>query len=141
MACSADAAMLQSANKCLFLWLAAYACCDQALMHDHVLVFAFAVVLQAKRVAIIGSGVSGLAAAWSLSKNGALCTVFEKDSHIGGHAFTYEIDSSLPVDLGFMVFNTVSLIRVPILCKRRCVSWFMNVGLSLIYAPSCVHPA
>jgi len=35
--------------------------------------------------------------------------VYEKDEHIGGHAHTFHIESkNLDVDLGFMVFNSVS---------------------------------
>ncbi len=40
------------------------------------------------RVAIIGSGVSGLAAASTLFENNADFEVFEADAHIGGHAHT-----------------------------------------------------
>ncbi|CAI5960803.1 unnamed protein product [Closterium sp. NIES-65] len=53
-------------------------------------------------------GVAGLAAAWRLSKQGVQVTVLEKDSHIGGHAFTYSTDDGVDVDLGFMVFNSVT---------------------------------
>jgi protoporphyrinogen oxidase len=40
------------------------------------------------RVAIIGSGVSGLAAATILHENNIDFEIFEADAHIGGHAHT-----------------------------------------------------
>ena len=60
-----------------------------------------------RRVAVIGSGVSGLAAAWHL-QDAADVTLFEADSHFGGHAHT--VDLTLDgvthgVDTGFLVFN------------------------------------
>ncbi|CAI7844532.1 unnamed protein product, partial [Closterium sp. NIES-53] len=61
------------------------------------------------KVAVVGSGVAGLAAAWRLSKQGVQVTVLEKDSHIGGHAFTYRTDDDVDVDLGFMSPVTVPL--------------------------------
>jgi len=63
-----------------------------------------------KRVAIIGSGISGLGAAWFLHRDFAV-TVFEADSHIGGHANTVTVaehGATVPVDTGFMVFNRVT---------------------------------
>lgn len=60
------------------------------------------------RVAVVGSGVAGLGAAWTLANAGASVVVYEKDEHIGGHAYTFRIEpQNLDVDLGFMVFNSV----------------------------------
>ena len=59
------------------------------------------------KVAVIGSGISGLSSAYFLSKKFKV-DLFEKDDHFGGHSFTYEIkdnDKIIPVDLGFIVFN------------------------------------
>ncbi len=59
------------------------------------------------KIAVIGSGISGLSAAYFLSKKFKV-DLFEKDDHFGGHSFTYEIkegDKIVPVDLGFIVFN------------------------------------
>ena len=59
------------------------------------------------KVAVIGSGISGLSSAYCLSKKYKV-DLYEKDNHFGGHSLTYEIkegDKSVPVDLGFIVFN------------------------------------
>ena len=59
------------------------------------------------RIAVIGSGISGLSSAYFLSKKFKV-DLYEKDDHFGGHSFTYEIregDKAVPVDLGFIVFN------------------------------------
>ncbi|KZD02779.1 NAD(P)/FAD-dependent oxidoreductase [Oceanibaculum pacificum] len=59
------------------------------------------------RIAIIGSGVSGLGAAWLLHRQHEI-TIYEKDARIGGHANTVEADFGdrrIPVDTGFIVFN------------------------------------
>ena len=58
-------------------------------------------------VAVIGSGVSGLTAAYYLSKRYEV-TVFERDCRIGGHTNTIIVDSPagrLAVDSGFIVHN------------------------------------
>lgn len=59
------------------------------------------------RIAIIGSGISGLGAAWAL-RDTADVTLFEKDDRLGGHACTHGFDydgAPLNVDLGFIVYN------------------------------------
>ena len=60
-------------------------------------------------VAIVGSGISGLACGWLLSKN-CNVTIFEKNDYIGGHSNTVSITpenckDTLCVDTGFIVFN------------------------------------
>lgn len=60
------------------------------------------------KIAIIGSGISGLGAAYLLHKAGNDVSVFEKNNYIGGHSRTIEIDlesKKIPVDTGFIVFN------------------------------------
>jgi predicted NAD/FAD-binding protein len=54
-------------------------------------------------IAIIGSGISGLSAAWLLSKRHRV-TLFEADERIGGHSHTVEA-GGVPVDTGFIVYN------------------------------------
>ena len=58
-------------------------------------------------VAIIGSGIAGMSAAWLLSQRHRV-TMFEKDGRLGGHANTVELDlggRSIAVDTGFIVYN------------------------------------
>jgi len=60
-----------------------------------------------QNIAIIGSGISGLSAAWLLSKQHNV-TIFEANDYIGGHSATVDIDvggKSIPVDTGFIVYN------------------------------------
>lgn len=67
-----------------------------------------------RRVAVVGSGISGLASAHALaSRPGTQVTLFESDNYFGGH--THTVDITLPgpdggpvthgVDTGFLVFN------------------------------------
>jgi uncharacterized protein len=59
------------------------------------------------RIAVIGSGISGLAAAYYLSRKHEVFLI-EKESRLGGHTHTVTVDSSvgpLPIDTGFIVHN------------------------------------
>ena len=62
------------------------------------------------KIAVIGSGISGLSSAYFLSKKHKV-DLFEKEDHFGGHAHTIDIDydkdgkKNLPIDIGFIVFN------------------------------------
>ncbi len=59
------------------------------------------------RIAVVGSGVSGIGAAWALAKNHHV-TLYEAAPRPGGHARTIDVDMgaySLPVDTGFIVYN------------------------------------
>ncbi|XP_042050616.1 uncharacterized protein LOC121795994 isoform X2 [Salvia splendens] len=55
------------------------------------------------RVAVIGGGVSGLAAAYVLAKEGLEVVVHEKETSLGGQAKTTTIDGIL-LDIGFAIF-------------------------------------
>ncbi|MCB0918025.1 MAG: FAD-dependent oxidoreductase [Actinobacteria bacterium] len=59
------------------------------------------------RIAIIGSGISGIAAATELHPEHEI-TMFEAADRIGGHAHTVDVelpDGRVAVDTGFIVFN------------------------------------
>ena len=59
------------------------------------------------KIAVIGSGISGLSAAYYLSKNHKV-DLFEKDNHFGGHSHTLDLNlknKKISVDIGFIVFN------------------------------------
>ncbi len=63
-----------------------------------------------ERIAIVGTGISGLACARFLCREHDV-TVYEKDERIGGHSHTVMVDegpSKIPVDTGFMVYNEVT---------------------------------
>jgi uncharacterized protein len=65
------------------------------------------------RVAIIGTGISGNAAAHALSRASHVKTirVFEAENRIGGHSATVDIDyngKKIAVDTGFIVYNTLN---------------------------------
>ncbi len=62
------------------------------------------------KIAIIGTGISGLTAAYLLNRKHEI-TVFEKNDYIGGHTHTHTIKtkkSTLAVDSGFIVYNEVT---------------------------------
>lgn len=62
------------------------------------------------RIAIVGTGISGLGAAYAL-KDTADITVFEARKRLGGHAHTMTIDYAgepVNVDVGFIVYNTLN---------------------------------
>ncbi len=60
---------------------------------------------------MVGTGISGLAAAWLLSRRHDV-TVFEKAHRIGGHSNTVEArvtgGEAVPVDTGFIVYNPLN---------------------------------
>ena len=59
------------------------------------------------KIAVIGSGISGLSAAYYLSKNHKV-DLFEKNNHFGGHSHTLDLNlnnKKISVDIGFIVFN------------------------------------
>lgn len=63
-----------------------------------------------KRIAVIGSGISGAASAWLLDRKHDV-TLFEADPRPGGHTATVEIDYDgvpIAVDTGFIVFNELN---------------------------------
>ncbi|MGV8873698.1 MAG: NAD(P)/FAD-dependent oxidoreductase [Rhodococcus sp. (in: high G+C Gram-positive bacteria)] len=60
-----------------------------------------------RRVAVVGSGIAGLTAAYALSRTASV-TLYEADSRLGGHADTHYVDGpdgKVGVDTGFIVHN------------------------------------
>ena len=62
-----------------------------------------------KRIAVIGGGISGMAAAHLLAQDHCV-VLFEADTRLGGHARTVLAGKrgDQPVDTGFIVFNRVN---------------------------------
>ena len=61
-----------------------------------------------RRVAVIGSGIAGLAVAHGIRARDAAVTLFEAADHFGGHAHTVDVTldgCTHGVDTGFLVFN------------------------------------
>ena len=59
------------------------------------------------KIAVVGSGISGLSAAYYLSKKHHV-DLFEKEDHFGGHSHTIDLNldtKKIAVDIGFIVFN------------------------------------
>lgn len=68
------------------------------------------------RIAVVGSGIAGLSAAWLLSRRHEV-TLYEADARLGGHTDTHRVEVDgrlLSVDTGFIVHNPV---HYPLLTK------------------------
>ena len=62
-----------------------------------------------RNIAVVGAGITGLGAAYELSKHHSV-TLYESENRLGGHARTVVAGkrSDQPVDTGFIVFNYVN---------------------------------
>lgn len=68
------------------------------------------------RIAVVGTGVSGLSCAWGL-RDIADLTLFDSEKRPGGHTNTVTVEEEgreIPIDTGFIVFNKVTY---PNLCR------------------------
>ena len=60
------------------------------------------------KIAVIGSGVSGLSCAYRLAQHGSDVSLYESGSYFGGHTHTVDVTlegTTHGVDTGFLVFN------------------------------------
>lgn len=68
-------------------------------------------MMEKKRIAIVGSGVAGLSALWTLRNTLHEIHLIEKEDRLGGHTntvtWTHNGKSTL-VDTGFIVLNTAT---------------------------------
>ncbi|KAH7392524.1 amine oxidase-like protein [Pyrenochaeta sp. MPI-SDFR-AT-0127] len=67
--------------------------------------------MERKRIAIVGSGISGLSALWALRNTSHQIHIFEKEDRLGGHTNTVTWTHNgreTPVDTGFIVLNTAT---------------------------------
>jgi predicted NAD/FAD-binding protein len=77
------------------------------------------------RIAVIGSGISGMVAAYRLSPEHEV-TVFESGSHVGGHTHTVDVDHAgrrYAVDTGFIVYNDWTYPNFISLLRELGVEW------------------
>ena len=77
------------------------------------------------KIAIIGTGISGMTAAHFLSEDHEV-TVFEANDYVGGHTHTVDVSlngKSYAVDTGFIVFNEKTYPNFVKLMKRLNVGW------------------
>ena len=58
------------------------------------------------KIAVIGSGISGLSAAYHLSKKYNV-DLFEKNDHFGGHSYTYDIKESNKIIIVSAIDNLI----------------------------------
>jgi len=64
-----------------------------------------------KKIAVIGSGISGISAAYYLNKLNYDVAIFESNDYFGGHTNTQELEIDgikSPVDTGFLVHNDIT---------------------------------
>ena len=99
------------------------------------------------RVAVIGTGIAGNAAAWTLSKRYPV-TVYDREARPGGHSHTVSIDydgTPISVDTGFIVYNelnypglTALFDHLGVETVQSCMSFAVTAdgGLELVVARS-----
>jgi len=77
------------------------------------------------KIAVVGSGISGLVSAHLLSRRHDV-VLFEADARVGGHTHTFDVSEdgrTVPVDTGFIVFNERTYPNFVQLIRKLGVSW------------------
>ena len=86
------------------------------------------------KIAIIGSGISGLTAAYLLHEEHEL-TIYEANDYIGGHTHTHELETEgkqWRVDTGFIVYNEKTYPNfIKLLRRLKVVSQKSAMGFSV----------
>lgn len=78
------------------------------------------------QIAIVGTGVSAMTAAYLLHGAGHQLSVFEQNDYVGGHTHTHDIQidgQAFAVDTGFIVFNDWTYPNFIRLIDRLGVGW------------------
>lgn len=87
------------------------------------------------RIAIIGSGIAGMTAAYRLHHQGHDITVYEANDYYGGHTATMDIErfgQQWSIDTGFIVFNDWTYPNFIALLDELQVQWqYSNMSFSL----------
>ena len=77
------------------------------------------------RIAVIGTGIAGMVAAYLLSDEHEL-VVFEAEDYVGGHTHTIDVSlngDTYAVDTGFIVFNEATYPNFVRLMQRLGIAW------------------
>ena len=77
------------------------------------------------KIAVVGSGISGLVSAHLLGRRHDV-VLFEADARVGGHTHTFDVPEdgrTVPVDTGFIVFNERTYPNFLALLRQLGVSW------------------
>ncbi len=101
------------------------------------------------RIAVIGSGISGMVSAYLLSQDHEI-VLYEANDYIGGHTNTIDVSiegTSYPVDTGFIVFNEKTYPNFIKLMRILKVAWQpSNMSFSLqchrtglVFSPSTLN--
>ncbi len=91
------------------------------------------------KIAVVGSGISGLASAWLLDRRHDV-HLFEKRSRLGGHTHTVIHSSNgraLPLDTGFIVYNEVTYPNLTRVFDQLEVE---TMGSEMSFSVSCRNP-
>ncbi|ORY11597.1 hypothetical protein BCR34DRAFT_601204 [Clohesyomyces aquaticus] len=92
--------------------------------------------MERKRIAIVGSGVAGLSALWTLRHTQHEIHLFEEAERLGGHTNTVVWENNghkTPVDTGFIVLNTATypnFITFLAALKVKTIASEMTFGIS-----------